>query len=80
LRVERDGASGALSGTVKMVMPMGSQIIYDVEMADGSALKITQSRDSVLMPLETGGTIYFAPVSTNACHVFPAPSGISKGS
>jgi putative spermidine/putrescine transport system ATP-binding protein len=80
LRVEREGASGRLSGTVKMVMPMGAQVIYDVEMPGGIAIKITQSRDSTRMPLASGSTIHFAPVSAEACHVFPAQAGMSKGS
>ena len=71
LRVEREGAAGALSGTVKMIMPMGPQVIYDVEMAPGTAIKITQGRDAARMPLETGSTISFAPVSADACHIFP---------
>jgi putative spermidine/putrescine transport system ATP-binding protein len=71
LRIEREGAAGALSGVVKMVMPMGPQVIYDVEMAGGTAIKITQSRDAARMPLETGSTVSFAPVSADACHIFP---------
>jgi putative spermidine/putrescine transport system ATP-binding protein len=80
LRVEREGAAGALSGTVKMIMPMGPQVIYDVEMAPGTAIKITQGRDAARMPLATGSTISFAPVSVDACHIFPAQAGISRGS
>jgi putative spermidine/putrescine transport system ATP-binding protein len=90
LRVAREEASGALSGTVKMVMPMGPQVIYDVEMPGGTAIKIVQSRDSALMPLASGSTVHFMPVSAEACHVFPRQAslphsaaierGMSKGS
>ena len=38
--------SGQLAGTVKIVMPLGPQVIYDVEMPGGAAVKISQSRET----------------------------------
>jgi hypothetical protein len=32
------------------------------------------------VPLDVGSAIHFVPVSPEACHVFPAQAGISKGS
>ena len=52
--------------------PLGPQVIYDVETADGSAVKITQARDGAATPYASGSTVHFAPVSTAACHVFAA--------
>jgi putative spermidine/putrescine transport system ATP-binding protein len=72
LRLQSEGGSGQLAGTVKMVMPLGPQVIYDVETADGTAVKISQSRDSAAAPFASGSTIHFAPVSAASCHVFPA--------
>ncbi len=46
LRVHSAPGSGQLTGTVKMVMPLGPQVIYDVEIADGAGVKISHSRDS----------------------------------
>jgi hypothetical protein len=54
------------------VMPLGPQVIYDVEMIGGTAIKISQSRDSAAMPFASGSTIHFAPISTASCHIFPA--------
>jgi putative spermidine/putrescine transport system ATP-binding protein len=71
LRLAKDGASGQLAGTVKMVMPLGPQVIYDVEMPDGAAIKISQSRDADATVYTSGSTIHFAPVSPASCHVFP---------
>jgi hypothetical protein len=55
-------------------MPLGPHVIYDVEIAGGTAVKISQSRDAADAPLQTGSIIHFAPVSAAACHVFPAQS------
>ena len=72
LRVQAEGRCGQLAGTVKMVMPLGPQVIYDVEIADGTAVKISQSRDAGARQFETGSTIHFAPASAASCHIFPA--------
>jgi putative spermidine/putrescine transport system ATP-binding protein len=74
LRLQSQGGSGGLAGTVKMVMPLGPQVIYDVEMAGGTAIKICQSRDFAATPFENGSTIHFAPISAASCHIFPAPA------
>ena len=71
LRLNREAGSGQLAGTVKMVMPLGPQVIYDVETCDGIAVKISQSRDAVASDYVSGRTIYFAPVSAASCHIFP---------
>src|SRR5205085_5684272 len=70
LRLHSEAGPGQLAGTVKMVMPLGPQVIYDVETVDGIAVKISQSRDAAAIPYATGSTVHFAPVSTAACHVF----------
>ena len=71
LRLNREARSGQLKGTVKMVMPLGPQVIYDVETTDGIAVKISQSRDAGAGDHASGSTIYFAPVSAASCHIFP---------
>jgi putative spermidine/putrescine transport system ATP-binding protein len=47
-------------------------VVYDVEIAGGAAIKISQARESSAAVLSSGSTIHFAPVSPAACHVFPA--------
>ena len=47
-RVQDEGESGQLSGIVKVVMPLGPQVIYDVEIPGGTGVKISQPRDAVL--------------------------------
>jgi putative spermidine/putrescine transport system ATP-binding protein len=63
-----------LPGTVKMVMPLGPQVIYDIEIAGGTAIKICQSRESADALLATGNPIHVAPSSAMACRVFPQQS------
>jgi putative spermidine/putrescine transport system ATP-binding protein len=72
LRLQSAGGSGGLAGTVKMVMPLGPQVIYDVETAGGAAIKISQSRDSAALPFASGSAIHFAPISSASCRIFPA--------
>ncbi len=74
LRVQDEGGPGQLSGTVKVVMPLGPQVIYEVEVAGGTGVKISQPRDASSVPLQSGTTVHFAPISPAACHLFPAQS------
>jgi putative spermidine/putrescine transport system ATP-binding protein len=63
--------SGGLAGTVKAVLPLGSHVIYDVEVAPGVSLKLTEPREG--QPLrQSGEQVRVAPTSPAACHVFPA--------
>jgi hypothetical protein len=70
LRLYAEAATGPLAGLVKMVMPLGPQVIYDVETPDGIAVKISQSRDAAAIPYASGSTIHFAPVSAASCRIF----------
>jgi len=71
-RVERAANGAALAGTVKMVMPLGPHVVYDVEIPGGTSIKINQAREAQSALLESGNTVHFAPVSAAACHVFHA--------
>ena len=65
--------NAALAGTIKTVMPLGPQVVYEVEIAGGMSVKsqpVARSRNR--LPLASGSTIGLAPVSAAACHVFPA--------
>ena len=65
-------ANGALAGTVKMVMPLGAQVVYDVEIAGGTSVKISRAREADGALLATGSAIHLAPISSAACRVFHA--------
>jgi putative spermidine/putrescine transport system ATP-binding protein len=72
LRLVSEPGLGGLRGTVKIVMPLGPQVIYDVETADGAGVKISHSRDAAARLIESGSVIHFGPISPDACRVFPA--------
>ena len=74
MQIYHEPAPTRLPGTVKMVMPLGPQVIYDIEIAGGTAIKISQSRESADALLATGNPIHVALSSAMACHVFPQQS------
>jgi putative spermidine/putrescine transport system ATP-binding protein len=63
---------GSLAGTVKMVMPLGPQVVYDVEIPGGTSIKISRAREADGALLPSGSVIRVSPVSAAACHVFHA--------
>jgi len=70
LRVAPDGG---LRGIVKAVMPLGAHVVYEVEVASGILLKLSESREGQAAMRQTGEQVRMAPASPDACHVFPAP-------
>jgi hypothetical protein len=58
--------------TVKAVMPLGAQVVYEVEVEPGTALRVSEPRDAQTAMRETGERVQLVPTSTTACHVFPA--------
>ena len=70
--MQSEGGSGRLSGTVKMVMPLGPQVIYDVELPGWRGRQNQPAaRGRQRIDYASGSTVHFAPVSPSACHVFP---------
>jgi putative spermidine/putrescine transport system ATP-binding protein len=65
-------ADGGMPGTVKAVMPLGSHVVYEIEIAGGTSLKVSESREGQTTLRQTGESVHIAPTSPDACHVFPA--------
>jgi putative spermidine/putrescine transport system ATP-binding protein len=65
--------AGGISGIVKAVMPLGAHVVYEVETPGGVSLKVSEPREGQIAMRQTGEPVRVAPVSTDACHVFPAP-------
>src|SRR3954449_9037083 len=64
--------SGGLAGTVKAVLPLGSHVVYDIEIAPGVSLKMSEPREG--QPLrQSGARVNVLPTSPAVCHVFPLP-------
>ena len=72
LRVEAVSGEGGLHGTVKAVMPLGPQVVYEIEVPGGAALKISETRETAAALRSVGDKVQIAPVSPAACRVFPA--------
>jgi putative spermidine/putrescine transport system ATP-binding protein len=69
---------GKLGGIVKAAMPLGAHVVYDVELAPGISLKVSEPREDGIAMRQTGEQVNVAPTSPGACHVFPA-SGSHQG-
>jgi putative spermidine/putrescine transport system ATP-binding protein len=65
------GVAG-LAGIVKAVMPLGSHVVYDIDIGGGLSLKVSEPREGQTTMRQTGETVTVAPVSPEACHTFPA--------
>jgi putative spermidine/putrescine transport system ATP-binding protein len=65
-------SSGGLAGIVKAVMPLGAHVIYEIEIAPGMSLKISEPREGHVTIRQTGERVNVAPLSPSACNVFPA--------
>jgi putative spermidine/putrescine transport system ATP-binding protein len=71
--------NGGLPGTVKAVMPLGAHVVYEVEIAAGTLLKVSEAREGQVSMRQTGEPVRIAPTSPDACQVFPAsnsPQGV----
>ena len=64
-------AGGGLPGTVKAVMPLGSHVVYDVEIAPQLSVKVSEPREGQAMR-RAGERVHVAPTSPDACRIYPA--------
>jgi len=71
LRIHAVPSNGCLAVVIKTVMPLGPQVIYDVEVRDGSSLKVSEPREAERDMHRVGASVYVKPASPAACHVFP---------
>ncbi len=74
MRVQTQPGTHRLPSTVEMCMPLGSVMAYEVQIAPGTRIKVTQPRVPGARELEQGEQIYLELVSPQACSLFPAAS------
>jgi len=72
LRFLPAGADDGLPGTVRTVLPLGAQIVYEVEISQGVALRVSEPRGTQAALRAIGDRVRLVPTSAAACHVFPA--------
>ncbi len=63
-------ADGARQGRIKTVMPLGPQVAYDIETADGGALTAVVSRTGAAGLRATDSIVHVTPVSPASCNLF----------
>ena len=63
---------------VRAVMPLGPQIVYEVEVAGGALLKVNEAREAALAMRQTGQQVHLMPASSAACSVFANREGGSR--
>jgi putative spermidine/putrescine transport system ATP-binding protein len=63
-------AAGGLPGTVKAVMPLGSHVVYDIEIAPNVSIKVSEPREGQAVR-QSGERLHVAPISPGAVRVFP---------
>jgi putative spermidine/putrescine transport system ATP-binding protein len=71
LRFEVADAAAGLPGTIKAVMPLGANVIYEVEIAPGAAVKVSEARQRDGAMRDSGAQVRVVPTSPAACHLFP---------
>ncbi len=64
-------SEGGLPALVKAVMPLGAEVIYEIEVAPELTLKVSQARETDRTLHSSGDRVYVAPASKDACHIFP---------
>jgi putative spermidine/putrescine transport system ATP-binding protein len=70
LRLEREAGGRRLQATVKAVLPLGPHVVYEVEIEQGVALKISAPRETAGTLLAPGERVYVEPATPSACQVF----------
>jgi putative spermidine/putrescine transport system ATP-binding protein len=70
LRVCPEGGGGTLTATIKVVLPLGPQVIYEAQAQDGTLLKISQPRDAGTSLFVPGDRVFIAPATPASCQVF----------
>jgi putative spermidine/putrescine transport system ATP-binding protein len=73
LRLHHAPGPSRFAGTVKAIMPLGPQVLYEIELRGGATVKVSVPRHgSQDMPGGLGQTVYAAAESAEACLVFPS--------
>jgi putative spermidine/putrescine transport system ATP-binding protein len=74
----RIAPGGELAGIVKAVMPLGAHVVYEIEIAPGVSLRVSEPREGHNTMRQAGEQVHVAPASPDACHVFQQP-GFNQG-
>jgi putative spermidine/putrescine transport system ATP-binding protein len=73
LRMQSSPTEASIGGTIKAVLPLGAHVVYDVALADGASMKVSEPRETAGELRSLGTPVHLKPISPGSCHVFPAP-------
>ncbi len=63
-------ATTGLAGTIEMSLPLGASIIYEVRLANGATIKLSEQRDAGGEPIAVGQPVYIAPANPHSVNAF----------
>jgi putative spermidine/putrescine transport system ATP-binding protein len=68
-------AGAGLPGTIELSMPLGAQIVHEIRLADGVAVKVVEARAAGARQHAPGAAVHLAPVDGALANVFALPDG-----
>jgi putative spermidine/putrescine transport system ATP-binding protein len=67
-------ARGMIPGTLRAALPLGPVVVYEVEAADGTPIKVSQPRDAAGETLPPDERVHIQVGSRRSCFVFHSPT------
>lgn len=64
--------AGDLDGTVALGMPLGSSVVHEVRLRDGTAIKVAGPRGAGSSPLPSGTPVSLRPTHAESVRIYPA--------
>jgi len=74
LRMHSVRVDGAVSATIRIVLPLGPHVMYEARTDAGVTFRISAPRDAGAPLLSPGECVHIAPVAPHACNVFAKQS------
>jgi putative spermidine/putrescine transport system ATP-binding protein len=73
LRLTAEAGEGRVTGTVKTVMPLGPNVVYEVEITGGTSLKVSEPREATVAMRQPGQGVHVMPATPASAYVFTLP-------
>jgi putative spermidine/putrescine transport system ATP-binding protein len=70
IRLASEAKDGRVPATVRLAMPLGPVVVYELQAPDGTSMKLTQPRELGLTAMASGASVFVEPTSRAACRVF----------
>jgi putative spermidine/putrescine transport system ATP-binding protein len=79
LRLAATPGPGRLRATVGIVMPLGPTLVYDLTLANGTAVRVAVPRPELAAVPASGSKVFLEPTARDACLLFPEPASQQAG-